>query len=156
MTTKNFTIAIIKPNVAQNDKEAKALTVIIEKLKEHNLVLTDLFRTILTKEQAEAFYQEHKDKPFFSTLIDFMTSAPVTFLKIDGEKAVESWREIIGATAPKDRKEGCLRQMFGDPVTVTYNGFHGSDSEVNAEKEWEFMKQIQATNQKATKKSMNK
>lgn len=98
-----------------------------------------MFRNKLTTENAKTFYAEHQDKPFFPKLVDFMASADSIFLLIDGKDSIAKWREIIGATNPQDRNPDCLRAKFGDPFDVTFNGFHGSDSQESAMREARFL-----------------
>lgn len=90
----------------------------------------------LSREQAEGFYAEHKGRPFFPALIDFMTSGPVTVQVLEGEGAVLQNRELMGATNPKDATAGTIRADFAESIDA--NAVHGSDSEESAAREIAF------------------
>ncbi|MEX1666401.1 nucleoside-diphosphate kinase [Zhongshania arctica] len=90
----------------------------------------------LSREQAEGFYAEHKGRPFFPALIDFMTSGPVTVQVLEGEGAVLQNRELMGATNPKDATPGTIRADFAESIDA--NAVHGSDSEESAAREIAF------------------
>ncbi|WP_269617996.1 nucleoside-diphosphate kinase [Zhongshania sp. BJYM1] len=90
----------------------------------------------LSREQAEGFYAEHKGRPFFPALIDFMTSGPVTVQVLEGEGAVLQNRELMGATNPKDAAAGTIRADFAESIDA--NAVHGSDSEASAAREIAF------------------
>ncbi|MBQ0797577.1 MULTISPECIES: nucleoside-diphosphate kinase [Zhongshania] len=90
----------------------------------------------LSREQAEGFYAEHKGRPFFPALIDFMTSGPVTVQVLEGEGAVLQNRELMGATNPKEAAPGTIRADFAESIDA--NAVHGSDSEESAAREIAF------------------
>lgn len=90
----------------------------------------------LSREEAEGFYAEHKGRPFFPALIDFMTSGPVTVQVLEGEGAVLQNRELMGATNPKDAIQGTIRADFAESIDA--NAVHGSDSEESAAREIAF------------------
>ena len=90
----------------------------------------------LSREQAEGFYAEHKGRPFFPALIDFMTSGPVTVQVLEGEGAVLQNRELMGATNPKEAGPGTIRADFAESIDA--NAVHGSDSEESAAREIAF------------------
>ena len=90
----------------------------------------------MTKKQAEGFYEIHKEKSFFNDLIQFMTSGPCMVLALEKENAVDSWRDTIGSTNPKDAAIGTIRKDFA--LNVQENAVHGSDSNENAQKEIAF------------------
>jgi nucleoside-diphosphate kinase len=90
----------------------------------------------LSREQAEGFYAEHKGRPFFPALVDFMTSGPVTVQVLEGEGAVLQNRELMGATNPKDAAAGTIRADFAESIDA--NAVHGSDSEESAAREIAF------------------
>lgn len=90
----------------------------------------------LSREQAEGFYAEHKGRPFFPALVDFMTSGPVTVQVLEGEGAVLQNRELMGATNPKDAAAGTIRADFAESIDA--NAIHGSDSEESAAREIAF------------------
>ncbi|MBQ0758527.1 MAG: nucleoside-diphosphate kinase [Zhongshania sp.] len=90
----------------------------------------------LSREQAEGFYAEHKGRPFFPALVDFMTSGPVTVQVLEGEGAVLQNRELMGAPNPKDAAAGTIRADFAESIDA--NAVHGSDSEESAAREIAF------------------
>ena len=85
----------------------------------------------LTKIQAETFYEVHKERPFFESLIKFMTSGAVQVQVLEGEDAVANYRKIMGATNPDNAETGTIRKEFA--LNIQENSVHGSDSEKNAE-----------------------
>jgi nucleoside-diphosphate kinase len=98
------------------------------------IVATKMLR--LSREQAEGFYAEHKGRPFFPALIDFMTSGPVTVQVLEGEDAILKNRELMGATNPKEAAAGTIRADFAESIDA--NAVHGSDSEESAAREIAF------------------
>ena len=90
----------------------------------------------LSRDQAEGFYAEHKGRPFFPALIDFMTSGPVTVQVLEGEGAVLKNRDLMGATNPKEAAAGTIRADFAESIDA--NAVHGSDSEESAAREIAF------------------
>ena len=90
----------------------------------------------LTKNQAEIFYEVHKERPFFNSLIDYMTSGPVQVQALEGENAVAKYRKIMGATNPAEAEEGTIRKLYAESIEA--NSVHGSDSEENAKIEISF------------------
>jgi nucleoside-diphosphate kinase len=91
---------------------------------------------MLTIPQAEEFYEIHKEKPFFESLVEFMTSGPVIVLILKRENAVEEFRKLIGNTDPEKAEPGTIRKLYA--VSVTMNAVHGSDSDENAQREADF------------------
>ena len=87
----------------------------------------------LTQEQAEGFYAEHKERPFFNDLVAFMTSGPVVVQALEGEGAVLKNRDLMGATNPKEAEAGTIRADFASSIDA--NAVHGSDSAASAERE---------------------
>ena len=94
------------------------------------MCIRDRKRTKLSKEKAEGFYSIHKDKPFFNDLIEYMTSGPVIVQVLQGDNAVENYRNIMGATNPENAKKGTIRKEYA--LNIQENSVHGSDSEENA------------------------
>ena len=90
----------------------------------------------LTKQQAETFYSVHKERPFFNSLVEFMTSGPVQVQVLEGSEAVSSYRKIMGATNPDDAEEGTIRKLYAESIEA--NSVHGSDSVENANIEINF------------------
>ena len=90
-------------------------------------------RLHLTQEQAEKFYEEHKARPFYGELVDFMTSGPIVLQVLEGDNAIVKYREVMGATDPKEAAEGTIRKLFAESKGA--NSTHGSDSAAAAERE---------------------
>ena len=90
----------------------------------------------LTKNQAEIFYEVHKERPFFYSLVEYMTSGPVQVQVLEGENAVAKYRKIMGATNPAEAEEGTIRKLYAESIEA--NSVHGSDSEENAKIEISF------------------
>ena len=130
MGTKTF--AIIKPDAVKNGYTGKIYDRIIQ--AGFNILSAKLLK--MTNEQAEGFYNVHRERPFFNNLVEFMTSGPCMVLALEKSNAVESWRETIGATNPDEAKENTIRKDFAS--NVQENAVHGSDSDENAEKEIAF------------------
>lgn len=123
------TFSIIKPNAVQKNVMGEILT----RFEKRGLRIAAAKFTKLTKEKAEGFYIEHKDRPFFGSLVRFMTSGPVLLLVLEGENAVALNREIMGATDPAKANPGTIRKDFADSIEA--NAVHGSDSVKSAERE---------------------
>jgi nucleoside-diphosphate kinase len=90
----------------------------------------------MTRDQAEGFYAVHKERPFFNSLVEFMTSGPVVVQVLEGEDAVKRNREVMGATNPADAAEGTIRKVYAESIEA--NSVHGSDSDENAKVEIDF------------------
>ena len=90
----------------------------------------------LSKEEAEGFYEVHKDRPFFNDLVSFMISGPVMIQALEGENAVIKNRELMGATNPKEAEPGTIRADFAESIDA--NAVHGSDSSENAKIEIDY------------------
>jgi len=123
------TFSIIKPNAVQKNVMGEIMT----RFEQKGLRIAAAKFTKLSKEKAEGFYIEHKDRPFFSSLVRFMTSGPVLLMVLEGENAVAMNREIMGATDPAKANPGTLRKDFADSIEA--NAVHGSDSTKSAERE---------------------
>ncbi len=120
------TLSIIKPDATARNLTGK----IIDKLESAGLRVIAQKRTRWTKEQAEAFYAVHKERPFFNDLVAFMTSGPIVPQVLEGENAVAKNREVMGATNPADADAGTIRAEFAE--NIERNSVHGSDSVENA------------------------
>ncbi|NQU62028.1 MAG: nucleoside-diphosphate kinase [Rhodospirillales bacterium] len=120
------TLSIIKPDATRRNLTGK----IIAKLEDAGLKVIAQKRIRLTREKAEAFYEVHAERPFYSDLCDFMTSGPVVVQALEGENAVAKNREVMGATNPEDAAVGTIRKEFAENVEA--NSVHGSDSPENA------------------------
>ncbi|MFZ9596254.1 MAG: nucleoside-diphosphate kinase [Bdellovibrionia bacterium] len=123
------TFSIIKPNAVQKNVMGEIIT----RFESKGLRVAAAKFTRLSREKAEGFYIEHKDRPFFQSLIHFMTSGPVLLMCLEGENAVLLNREIMGATDPAKAASGTIRKDFADSIEA--NAVHGSDSLQSAERE---------------------
>jgi nucleoside-diphosphate kinase len=123
------TLAIIKPDAVKKKLVGK----IIQRIEDEEFKISGLKMLHLTKEEAQGFYIVHKDKHFYDSLTDFMSSGEILVMVLEKENAISHWREVMGATDPALAKPGTLRQMYGS--SVERNATHGSDSPQTAE--WE-------------------
>jgi Nucleoside diphosphate kinase len=128
----DFTFSIIKPNAVRTGKTGPILAMI----NESGFEIVAMRMVKMTLSQAESFYSIHKGKPFFDSLIEFMTSGPVVVMILKHENAVDQFRKLIGATDPAKAEPGTIRRTFA--VSVQMNAVHGSDSVENAFKEADF------------------
>ena len=123
------TLSIIKPDAVKKNVigqilsrfEAAGLKIVACKLKQ------------LSKDEAEGFYAEHKGRPFFNDLVEFMTSGPVSIQVLEGANAIAVNRKLMGATNPKEADSGTIRSDFAESIDA--NAVHGSDSEISAKRE---------------------
>ncbi|MAR99918.1 MAG: nucleoside-diphosphate kinase [Nitrosomonadales bacterium] len=126
------TLSIIKPDaVAKN-----VIGEIYSRFEKSGLKIVNAIMIDLGKEEAEGFYEVHKDRPFFNDLVKFMTSGPVMITVLEGENAVLKNRELMGATNPKEAKAGTIRADFAESIDA--NAVHGSDSLENAKIEIDY------------------
>ena len=123
------TFAIIKPDAVERHLTGK----IISWIENEQLTIIALKRINMTKRQAAGFYAEHKAKPFFNDLIDYISSGPCVVAVLEGENAQPRWREIMGATNPAEAAEGTIRKELG--VSLDNNSVHGSDAPESAARE---------------------
>jgi nucleoside-diphosphate kinase len=123
------TLSIIKPDaVAKN-----VVGQIYSRFEAAGLRIVAARMLRLSREQAEGFYAEHKGRPFFPALVDFMTSGPVTVQVLEGENAIALNRELMGATNPQNAAPGTIRADFAESIDA--NAVHGSDSPESAVRE---------------------
>ncbi|WP_062268802.1 nucleoside-diphosphate kinase [Endozoicomonas arenosclerae] len=123
------TLSIIKPDaVAKN-----VIGEIYSRFEKAGLKIVGSRMVHLSKEKAEGFYAEHKERPFFNDLVAFMTSGPVVVSVLEGENAVAHHRELMGATNPAEAAAGTIRADFAQ--TIDENAVHGSDSPTSAARE---------------------
>ena len=120
------TLSIIKPDATERNH----IGGILAKIEAAGLSIVEMKMMKLTKEQAEGFYAVHSERPFFGELVEFMTRSRVVVSVLEGEDAVAKYREVMGATNPKDAAEGTIRQAFAKDIGE--NSVHGSDSAENA------------------------
>ncbi|WP_404379283.1 nucleoside-diphosphate kinase [Caenispirillum salinarum] len=126
------TLSIIKPDATRRNLTGK----INARFEENGLRIVAQKRIQLTKAQAEAFYDVHRERSFFNELVTFMMSGPVVVQVLEGEDAVAKNREIMGATNPANAAEGTIRKDFAESIEA--NSVHGSDSLENAAREVSF------------------
>ena len=126
------TLSIIKPDATQRNLTGA----INARFEEAGLRIIAQKRMRLTPEQAERFYEVHKERAFFRDLCKFMTSGPVVIQVLEGENAITRNREIMGATNPSNAEEGTIRRDFGQSVEA--NSVHGSDAPETAQREIAF------------------
>ena len=126
------TLSIIKPDATRRNITGN----IIAALEAGGLRVIAQKRLRLSREQAEGFYEVHKERPFYADLVSFMTSGPVVVQVLEGENAVALNREIMGATDPSQAKEGTIRASYAESIEA--NSVHGSDSLENAATEIAF------------------
>ena len=123
------TFSIVKPNAVNDNNIGN----IISRFEAEGLRLAASKFTTLSKEKAEGFYIEHKERPFFGSLVNFMTSGPVQVQVLKGDEAVSRYRKLMGNTNPKKASPGTLRHDFAESIDA--NAVHGSDSEESAIRE---------------------
>ena len=120
MTERTF--SIIKPDATRRNLTGKINAVI----EEAGLKLVAQRRIRMSRAQAEKFYEIHRERPFFGELVDFMTSGPVVVQVLEGEAAVQRYRDVMGATDPSKADQGTIRRQFAE--NIERNSVHGSDS----------------------------
>lgn len=125
------TMSIIKPDAT----ERNITGLIVARLEGAGLRVIGQKRTWWKKKDAQKFYEIHKNKPFYKSLIQFMTSGPIVLLVLEGEDAIARNRMVMGRTNPVDAEPGTIRKDFG--VNMQRNSVHGSDSPENAKREIE-------------------
>ena len=123
------TLSIVKP-----DAVGKGLIgEILKRFESKGLKIVAMRMVHLSKEDAKRFYQVHREKPFYDSLTDFMSSGPCVPMVLEGSNAIEETRRIMGATDPAKADKGTIRKDFAQGIEK--NAVHGSDSAENAEKE---------------------
>ena len=123
------TLSIIKPDAVKKGYTKQ----ICARIEDSGLDIVLKKELLLTRNQAEGFYAEHKGKPFFEALINFMTSGPVQVQVIEGKEAILRYRSLMGSTNPKEADPGTLRHDFAESIDA--NAVHGSDSLESAARE---------------------
>lgn len=126
------TLSIIKPDAVAKNVIGK----IIDRFESSGLKIAAMKRIQLSEADVGAFYAVHAERPFFSDLVEFMTSGPVVVLVLEGENAIARNRELMGATNPKEANAGTIRADFAQSIDA--NAVHGSDSLENAKLEISF------------------
>lgn len=125
----NRTLAILKPDCVRKNLAGT----VIKQIQEAGFKVLALKMTKLTEDSAKGFYEVHKERPFFTELVEFMTSGPCIPIALEKDNAVTEFRKLIGATNPKEAEEGTIRRLYAD--SIGENIVHGSDSNENAAKE---------------------
>ncbi len=117
-----ITLSIIKPDAVRNGYTGK----ILAQIQAADLKIVGLRMLHLSRKEAEGFYAVHKERPFYRELVEFMISGPVVVSALEGEKAIERYRNLMGATDPAKADEGTLRKLFAE--SLQNNAVHGSDA----------------------------
>jgi len=121
MTTER-TFAIIKPDAVR----ARVAGRILARIEEAGFTVRAMRLTHLSKREAEGFYAVHRERPFFASLTDFMSSGPCIVMALEAPDAIRKWRALMGATDPAKAEPGTLRKEFG--ASIETNATHGSDA----------------------------
>jgi nucleoside-diphosphate kinase len=116
------TFAIIKPDAVS----AGHTGAIMRMIEDAKFAIRGLKMLRLSKQQAEAFYEIHRERPFYGSLVEFMSEGPVVVMVLQREDAIKSWRDLMGATDPAKAVEGTIRKRFAQ--SIERNAVHGSDS----------------------------
>ena len=122
----NRTFTIVKPDSVRKNNTGKIIT----RLESEGFRLLGLKKISLSQKQAEGFYAVHRERPFFKSLVDYMTSGPVFVAALERNDAVPHLRKVMGATDPAKAVAGTIRKDFGE--SIEQNAIHGSDSDENA------------------------
>jgi nucleoside-diphosphate kinase len=126
------TLAIVKPDAVERGHSGE----ILKRIEAQGLNISALKKIHLTRAQAERFYDVHKERPFYQSLCEYMTSGPVVIAVLSGEQAITRWRTLMGATDPAKAAPGTIRKDLG--VDVQSNAVHGSDAPETAAREIAF------------------
>ncbi len=126
------TLSIIKPDAVGKN----VIGEIVARFEKAGLTVVGMKMLQLDDEKAGGFYAEHKERPFFKDLVGFMTSGPVVVQVLEGESAIATNRDLMGATNPKEAAAGTIRADFAE--TIDANAVHGSDSAASAAREIEY------------------
>ena len=122
----NITLTMIKPEAVKKGY----IGPILDMISKSGFRIVSMKLTRLSKIQAEEFYRVHEERPFYNSLVDFMSSGPIMAAILEKENAVEDFRKLIGATDPEKAENGTIRKLFAE--SVEKNAVHGSDSDENA------------------------
>ncbi|MAH89760.1 MAG: nucleoside-diphosphate kinase [Candidatus Pelagibacter sp.] len=132
MSNGERTLSIIKPDAVERNLSEKIKSIFLK----NNLLVLDTKKLHLSKDEAAEFYKVHQSKPFYDQLCNYLSSGPIEVMILEGENAVLKNRELMGATDPKNAKDGTIRKLYG--VSIDKNSVHGSDSVDNAKIEINF------------------
>ena len=122
----NRTFTMLKPDSLEKGNTGA----ILEKINAAGFKIIALKQTQMTTSDAQAFYEVHRERPFFGELVTYMTRGPIVAAILEKENAVEDFRTLIGATNPEEAAEGTIRRSFA--TSISENAVHGSDSDENA------------------------
>ena len=126
------TLSIIKPDAVERNLENEIKNIFLK----NKLNIIESKKIKISKDEAEEFYKVHQTKPFYDKLCSYLSSGPITVMILDGENAIQKNRDLMGATDPKNAKDGTIRKFYG--ISIDKNSVHGSDSPENAKKEIDF------------------
>jgi nucleoside-diphosphate kinase len=126
------TFAIIKPDAIRNGHTGDIIAII----EKNGFRILGMKLRRLSRQETEAFYGVHKDRPFFPGLVAFMTEGPVVLLALEGDNAIAKWRDVMGATNPANAAEGTIRKLYAE--NIERNSVHGSDAPETAREEIPF------------------
>ena len=132
MSSPEQTLSIIKPDAVERNLSEKIKSIFTK----NNLKILETKKLHISKDEAAEFYKVHQSKPFYDQLCNYLSSGPIEVLILEGENAVLKNRDLMGATDPKNAKEGTIRKLYG--VSIDKNSVHGSDSVNNAKVEIDF------------------
>ena len=132
MSNPQQTLSIIKPDAVERNLSEKIKSIFTK----NNLSILNAKKLHISKDEAADFYKIHQSKPFYDQLCNYLSSGPIEVIILEGENAVLKNRELMGATDPKDAKEGTIRKLYG--ISIDKNSVHGSDSVDNAKIEINF------------------
>ncbi len=132
MSNLEKTLSIIKPDAVERSLDGE----IKEIFKKNGFNIVKEKKIQLEKLDAEKFYKVHETKPFYNDLCSYLSSGPIVVMILEKENAVLANRELMGATNPKEAKEGTIRKKYG--ISIDKNSVHGSDSSENAKIEIDF------------------
>ena len=132
MSNIEQTLSIIKPDAVERKLSEKIKSIFLN----NNLTILETKKLHISKEEAAEFYKVHQSKPFYDQLCSYLSSGPIEVMILEGNDAVLKNRELMGATDPKNAKDGTIRKLYG--ISIDKNSVHGSDSLENAKKEISF------------------
>ena len=132
MSNKEQTLSIIKPDAVERKLSEKIKSI----YSSNNLNIIETKKLHISKDEAAEFYKVHQSKPFYDQLCSYLSSGPIEVMILEGHNAVLKNRELMGATDPKNAKDGTIRKLYG--ISIDKNSVHGSDSLENAKIEINF------------------
>ena len=132
MSEVEQTLSIIKPDAVERNLTEEIKQIFVS----NNLLIKDMKKIHISKEEAAEFYKVHQSKPFYSDLCSYLSSGPIVAMILEGKDAILQNRKIMGATDPKKAEKNTIRKLYG--ISIDKNSVHGSDSKENAKKEINF------------------